>query len=167
MKRLILVGFMGSGKSTVGRLISAQLKLPLIEMDREIEVMAELPISKIFSIYGEDRFREIEREVLLNSLSQEGVIATGGGVLTREENRESLINEPTVIYLKGSIETLLRNVKKDTRNTRPLAQNSDKKTLEALLNERSEAYEKVANKTVIIDNKSIKEIVTEVLEELT
>jgi shikimate kinase len=103
---------------------------------------------------------------LLESLENRGVIATGGGVLTKKENQEMLSNESYVFYLKGTLETLLRNIKNDPINIRPLANEKDEKALDSLLKSRLEAYEDVADVIISIDNYSVEEIVSFIKAEI-
>jgi shikimate kinase len=103
MKNIILIGFMGSGKSTVAKRLAEEFSLPLVEMDLRIEEKAEMSIPDIFSKFGEEKFRELESLVLLESLENRGVIATGGGVLTKKENQEMLSNESYVLKMIPSI----------------------------------------------------------------
>lgn len=158
MKRIILVGFMGSGKSTVGKKLGERLALPLVEMDLEIEKKANMTIPTIFSQFGEDKFREIESDVLRMVLGKEGIIATGGGVLTQKDNVKLLERETSVIYLKGNLETLIKHIQKDKRQTRPLANNANQEELNQLLLTREPDYQKVSDITISIDGKSINEI---------
>ena len=166
MKNIILIGFMGSGKSTVAKRLAEEFSLPLVEMDLRIEEKAEMSIPDIFSKFGEEKFRELESLVLLESLENHGVIATGGGVLTKKENQEMLSNESYVFYLKGTLETLLRNIKNDPINIRPLANEKDEKALDSLLKSRLEAYEDVADVIISIDNYSVEEIVSFIKAEI-
>lgn len=166
MKNIILIGFMGSGKSTIAKRLADEFSLPLIEMDLKIEEKAKMSISDIFANFGEEKFRELESLVLRESLEKEGVIATGGGVLTKKENQLILKNESYVFYLKGTLETLLRNIKNDPINIRPLANEADEIALESLLKSRLEAYEEAADIIISIDNYSVEEIVSFIKAEI-
>lgn len=166
MKRIILIGFMGAGKSTIAKELSRELLLPLIEMDSKIEEQAQMSISNIFAVSGEARFRELETSILIESMKKEGVIATGGGILSREENKEILKKEPFVFYLEASFDTLYKHIKNDNINQRPLAQGENIAYLENLLKERVASYKEVASKTISIDNLSIEEVVSKILMEV-
>ena len=160
MTRVILVGFMGSGKSTIGKELANLLDLPLIEMDKEIETLAGQSISAIFEEVGEEGFRQLETKVLKEALKKQGIIATGGGIVTQKENLALLNEEKVVIYLKGNLSTLINHIEKDQVNQRPLAK--DIKSLTKLFEKRQQVYESVATDTIIIDQKSVSEIVVEI-----
>ncbi len=114
----ILVGLMGSGKSSIGRRLAAHLELPLIDLDDYIVEQAGRSIPKIFAQDGEERFRQIESSALREIIGQHAVIATGGGIVMREENRRLLQAHPPVIWLKASPEFLAERIDGDTN--RPL-----------------------------------------------
>ena len=160
MTRVILVGFMGSGKSTIGKELANLLALPLIEMDKEIETLAGQSISAIFEEVGEEGFRRLETQVLKDALKKQGIIARGGGIVTQKENLALLNEEKVVIYLKGNLSTLINHIEKDQVNQRPLVK--DISSLTKLFEKREEAYESVATDTIIIDQKSVSEIVVEI-----
>ena len=120
---------MGAGKTTIGRRLAEDMKIPFLDLDERIEAIAGCPITEIFRKDGEETFRRMEHDVLKAVLETSGseVISLGGGVLTREENRELLASgKAVVIYLKVDADTIWERVKNDT--TRPLLQASDKET---------------------------------------
>ncbi len=119
-----LIGLPGSGKSTVGRQLARRLQLPFSDSDHVIEARLGCPIREFFEREGEERFRDIEAEVI-DTLSQQGagVLSTGGGAVLRPENRRHLRERGTVIYLKSHPEELIRRLRHDTN--RPLLQVAD------------------------------------------
>ena len=118
--RLILIGPMAAGKSTVGKRLARRLNLNFIDIDEEVEKAAGVSISWIFDVEGEEKFRERENKELIKSLKLEDcVVATGGGVVLSEENR-NILKKGTVIYLETSIQTQLERTLND--NKRPLLQ---------------------------------------------
>ena len=164
--RLILIGPMASGKSTIGRKLSRRLNLDFIDIDEEVEKSAGVSISWIFDVEGEKKFRERECKELIYSLKTNNcVIATGGGVILAEQNR-SLLEKGTVIYLETSIQTQLERTLND--NKRPLLQASDniEKTLRELKEIRDPLFEECANITIKEGKNSHNEVVGKILDKL-
>lgn len=121
LHHLALVGFMGSGKSTVGRLVARQLGLGFVDTDEAIEAKASRRISEIFASEGETAFRALERQVLEELMAREGlVIATGGGLICQPGNLEILRQRALVICLWASADTIWERVRHQTH--RPLLQ---------------------------------------------
>jgi len=164
--RLILIGPMASGKSTVGRRLSKRLKLDFIDVDEEVEKSAGVSISWIFDVEGEKKFRERESKELKNSLNADNcVIATGGGVILSEDNR-NLLKKGTVIYLETSIQTQLERTLND--NKRPLLKESEnvEQTLRELKGIRDPLYEECANITINEGKNSHNAVVDEIIDQL-
>ena len=145
--RLIIIGSMASGKSTVGRKLSKKLGLDFFDIDNEIENKAGAKISWIFDVEGEEKFRDREYEAFSKlSTIENCVISTGGGIVLREENRE-LLNKGTVIYLEISIQTQLERTIND--QDRPLLYGVDKeKTLRKIAEIRNPIYEACSDITI-------------------
>ncbi len=165
-KNIVLVGFMGCGKSTIGKKLARLTEYRFIDMDKEIEAQAGMRISEIFEKYGEDCFREKEA-MLCEELSESGgcIIATGGGVIKSTKNMELLKKNGTVIYIKASPEHIYHNVKYD--NTRPLLAVGDKKRrISELLEERKPLYEERSDITADITGKTAAEAAEVVLNML-
>ncbi len=144
--KIVLTGFMGAGKTTIGRKIADDMKIPFLDLDERIEQIAGCPITEIFKKDGEETFRRMEHDVLKAVLETPGaeVISLGGGVLTNPENSRLLKeSKALVIYLKADADTIWERVKDDT--TRPLLQASDKETayrnMCARLESREASYE--------------------------
>ncbi|CAN5292108.1 shikimate kinase AroK [soil metagenome] len=148
---LWLVGMMGSGKTTIGRQVADRLDKPFRDTDQMIEDMAGMPITQIFDQEGEPGFRHREAEaVRIAARDDDAVIATGGGVLTQPENRLLLKSSGTVVWLRASVETLLKRIGQ-TRD-RPLLRGADRRTaLANLLAERTTAYTQGADFTIDTD----------------
>ena len=143
--KVVFTGFMGAGKTSIGRRLADDMKIPFVDLDERIVQIAGCPISEIFSKDGEETFRRMEHDVLKVVLEAPGseVISLGGGVLTQEENRKLLSeSKALVIYLQADADTIWERVKDDT--TRPLLQASDKETayknMRARLESREESY---------------------------
>jgi shikimate kinase len=139
-RNLILIGFMGTGKTSVGMRVAKSLGMRFVDTDRLIVRKAGKPIPKIFEESGEGAFREIETEVLRKCAAGMGqVISTGGGIVTLERNREILKEAGYVIWLKASPETIYERVK-NNRN-RPLLHTEDpQRTIREMLEARREFY---------------------------
>ncbi|HEY4706940.1 MAG TPA: shikimate kinase [Thermodesulfobacteriota bacterium] len=140
---IVLTGFMGTGKSTVGRLLSRRLGLRFVDIDELIEAEAGMTIAAIFSSKGEPAFREMEaamvKRLASGELGEGLVVSTGGGVVMLPENRELLKGWGTLVCLKASVEEILRRV--GERTDRPLLARPDRKeAITTLLREREEAY---------------------------
>jgi len=138
MKNLVLTGFMGTGKSTVGRVLAKKLGYRFIDVDSEIERIEGKSINEIFAACGEDGFRDIEsREIERISKLSNSVIATGGGAVLRKENIDNLRKNGMVVLLKADVDTIVQRLSADT--SRPLANGKNKEELAEKLKSR-EAY---------------------------
>jgi shikimate kinase len=142
---IFLIGPMGAGKTTIGRQVAALLKKRFADADHEIEKRTGVSIPTIFDIEGEEGFRQREAAVIADlSREHDLVLATGGGAVLREENREALKANGTVVYLQADIETLVERTRRD-RN-RPLLQTDDPRgKIEKLLREREPIYQELAD----------------------
>ncbi|MFX3617404.1 MAG: shikimate kinase [Sporolactobacillus sp.] len=159
----ILVGFMGSGKTTIGQLLAKHLGCPHLDLDALIVAHEEKSINQIFADQGEDYFRSLESEILATALDQDGILSTGGGTPIRPNNRQLLIQAGVpVIYLKTSPEVIIDRLQGD--QSRPLFQSLDKKKLIHLHQERENAYRQSATIKINTDHKEPMEIVRNILE---
>lgn len=167
MKTVILIGFMGAGKTTVGMALAERFKIPLVDTDQRIVEKAGMSISEIFDRKGEEVFRQIESQVLSELLAQKSpmVVSVGGGLPLKEENRSRLRRIGTVVYLEVKPETVLERLKGD--NSRPLLAGPDgKQKAFGLLKKRGPIYQEAADLVVSVDGKSVEEIVGELEERL-
>jgi shikimate kinase len=139
-RSVVLVGMMGAGKSTIGRRLSARLRLPFVDADIEIESAAGMSIPDIFETHGEPHFRDGEARVIARLLdSGPGIIATGGGAFLREQTRSRVRDKGISIWLKADADIVLRRVRR--RADRPLLQTADPAaTIERLIEEREPFY---------------------------
>ena len=139
--KIVLLGFMGSGKSTIGKLLSERLKVPFLDLDEEIVRKTGLSIPEIFSSSGEEKFREIEREVLIGLLSKSEslIVSTGGGAPAYKDNMELINKNGTSIYLKADFEKLWERISKD--GNRPLVA-AGKEKVRKLFERRIPFYER-------------------------
>lgn len=139
------MGMPGCGKSTVGRHLARQLNLPFADSDSEIESRIGMPIRDFFAREGEERFRDLEQEVIDELTLQDSlVLATGGGAVLRPSNRDALHSRTHVLYLRASPEDLFRRLRHDTQ--RPLLQVADpQQRLRELFRERDPLYRRTAH----------------------
>lgn len=138
---IVLVGIMGSGKTSVGKRLASILGAKFHDSDHEIEEAAGMKVAEIFERFGEDYFRDGERRVIARLLDAPPcVLATGGGAFVSEENRRIIAKSGTSIWLKAELETLWDRVK--DRSTRPLLQQPNpKQVLKNLMEKRHTAYQ--------------------------
>jgi shikimate kinase len=162
---IVLIGMMGAGKSTIGRRLSARLRLPFVDADTEIEAAAGMSISDIFETHGEPHFRDGEARVIARLLDNgPAVVATGGGAFMREETRDRIRAKAISIWLKAEAEIILRRVRR--RSDRPLLQTADPAaTIERLLVEREPVYQ-TADLTIWSRDVPHERIVDECIEAL-
>lgn len=165
MRNVILIGFMGCGKTTVGLRLSYRLRRTVIDTDKEIEREEKRTISDIFATDGEPCFRDMETACLKRLLENTDgqIISVGGGLPVREENRQLLRELGQVFYLRAKGETIYERLKGDI--TRPLLQGDDPMTkIETLLKERDSYYRAAADVVITVDGKSFGEILSEIEE---
>ena len=149
VSKIILVGMMGAGKTTIGKLLSNKLNYNFIDLDKIIEEKSGVKINTIFEIEGESGFRDRELQALRYSLEKDQVIiSTGGGIVTYEKSRTQLIkNNALIIYLKANLQTLCNRLKND--NSRPILNVADKEqVIERVLEEREPYYYDLADMDV-------------------
>jgi len=161
-KNLVLIGMMGSGKSTIGRLLSNKTSLNLIDIDKLIEKETKLEIKDIFQKKGENFFRKIEEKITLNSLEfSNNIIAIGGGAFLNDKIREKIRNNCISVWLKCSEQTLISRIKNSKK--RPKAYLLKDKDLIKLINNRSKIYSK-ADYKINCDSLTKKEITNKILK---
>ncbi len=162
-KKVFLVGFMGSGKTTIGRLLAKKLKVPFVDIDEEIEIREGLKIPEIFALKGENYFRKLELEVLKEiTLSLPSfVMATGGGLGANPRAMEFMKKHGTVVWLDIDFDTFLRRTSKDPN--RPLLKRGEEK-LKKLFEERKKVYSLADIR--VKSQKSVELTLKKLLEEL-
>lgn len=164
MKHIILIGFMGAGKTTVGKLLARRLRYPFFDTDQLIEGQAGMSVSRIFELMGEEKFRGLETEILKGSWTREEnwVLSVGGGLPMREENRRLLKDIGVVVYLRVQADTVLERLAGDT--SRPLLKGGNvRERVDSLLGRRGALYEEGADVVVDVDGKRPEEIGEEIL----
>lgn len=165
-KNIILIGFMGSGKSSIGRELSQTLGYPVLDTDSLIVQRAGKPIRALFEEEGEEAFRDLESRVL-SDLEEEQptrcIIATGGGIILRPENRAILRRLGFVVWLVVSPAEIVRRTRRNKE--RPLLNNEDPEgTIARLLEERTALYRQTAHQPVETDGLTFPEITTGIIE---
>ena len=166
LKNLILVGFMGTGKSTIGRQLSKALGYPLIDTDARIVAQQKRPIPKIFEEDGEEHFRDLETETL-RTLREESchkrIIATGGGIVLRPENQQLLRDLGFVVWLVAQPDAILERTSRNKE--RPLLQTRDpEETIRLMLSQRDSCYRECAHLILETTNLEFSEITTGIIE---
>lgn len=144
-RNIVLVGFMGTGKTTVGQLLSKQTGMPLVDMDSMIEERAGKAISKIFAEDGETHFRSLERAIVRDLSTRSGqIVSTGGGIVLDPDNIPDYEKGGLVVCLLASAETILERVRHD--DTRPLLAGDKQEKILQILKTRRPLYEAIAHK---------------------
>lgn len=161
--RIVLVGFMACGKTTVGDLLAKKLNKLQIDLDQAIVEREKLTIPEIFAKFGEDHFRLCEHRALLANIGKDAVITTGGGTPMRDDNAACLINSGApVILLDAEIQTIVDRIGND--KNRPLANRLDVGGMAKLKASRQERYEQVANLKIQTDHLTPEEICQQILD---
>lgn len=158
---IFFVGLMGSGKTTIGRALARKLNLHFVDSDHEIEKRTGVSVPTIFEIEGEGGFRDRESEVIADLVTSKNLIlATGGGAVLREQNRELLKNNGTVVYLRAPVEELFARTSRD-RN-RPLLQTADPMArLQELFVLRDPLYKETAHVIIDTNRQSVQQLVSD------
>ena len=142
MKNIVLIGFMGVGKTTIGQLLAEKLSVAFFDTDKIIEQNMNMTVSEFFEKLGEKEFRKYETEVVELLSNTEGcVISCGGGIVLNKTNMNILSKNGIIVYLKANIDTIVKRVSSD--RTRPIiaAMENPKKEIELLFNKRKNFYE--------------------------
>ena len=167
INNIILVGPMGSGKTTIGRRLSEKLSLDFFDSDYEIIDATGVSIDHIFDVEGEKGFRSRESDVIKKlCITPNIVLATGGGAVILKENRELIKKAGVVVYLSSSVDQILRRTAKS--KTRPLLEKSNnrRKTIADILEARDSLYKEVASVIINTNGKKLNEVIDEIIEAL-
>jgi len=165
MKNIVLIGFMGTGKTEVGRILAKKLGYKLIDADTEIEKEQKMTITEIFKQYGESKFRDIEADVIRRlSVIKNIIISTGGGAVLRQENIDNLRKNGVIVCLAASPETILKRTSRNTN--RPLLQvENPLQKIKDLLEFRKPYYDK-ADIMIDTEGKSPLQVAEEIIEKV-
>ena len=167
INNIILVGPMGSGKTTIGRRLSERLSLDFFDSDHEIVNITGVSIDHIFDVEGEKGFRTRESDVLKKLCNMPNIVlATGGGAVLLKENRELMKKASSIIYLSSSVDQILRRTAKS--KTRPLLEKSNnrRKTITDIVNARDSLYNEVSSNIIDTNGKKLNEVIDEIIEVL-
>ena len=166
MQNIFLIGFMGSGKSTVATVFEQKHQMQLIEMDRLLSEKEGMTIPEIFESRGEEYFRNLETELLrtLNT-GESQIISCGGGVVLRDENIKLMKENGVVVLLMATPKTILKRVK-DSKDRPLLNGNMNEAYIAELLKKRKQRYSVAADVVVHTDGKSALEICNEIVEKI-
>ena len=162
-KNIYLVGLMGSGKTTLGKILANKIDKQFYDSDQVIEEKLGVDVPIIFEYEGEAGFREREKDILKELVGiQNIVLATGGGIILSKSNRDLLAKNGIVVYLKSNQKDLILRMKND--KTRPLLKNGNiEEIIKKLCKEREPLYEEIADFEIMTKNKRIHEIVNEIM----
>ncbi|MBT3827365.1 MAG: shikimate kinase [Nitrosomonadales bacterium] len=162
-KNIYLIGLMGSGKTTLGRILSKKLDKAFFDSDQVLEEKLGVNVPMIFEYEGEAGFREREKDVLKELVSKKDIVlATGGGIILSESNRNLLSKNGIVIYLKSDQRDLISRMKND--KSRPLLKTGNiEAIIKKLCKEREPLYEAISDFEVSTKNKRIHEVVNEII----
>ncbi len=163
-KSVALIGFMGSGKATVGPLLSTLLGIPFVDLDEAVVERAEMSVSEVFEAEGESGWRRREREALVELAADTPLIlGCGGGVVLDPENRRTLRERYATVYLAASTDTLVERLA-DTAGRPLLDVPEPKKQIERLSAQRLPVYEAAADITIVTDGRTPPEIAGEIAD---
>lgn len=162
MKPIYLIGFMGSGKTTIGKELAACLNQEVIDTDEEIVKRENKNINDIFAQHGEGYFRSLESLILNEMDGRAGVITTGGGIVINPENRKRLSETGIVFFLFASPEEIFKRIEKD--HSRPLLKGDKKRLIRELYEKRMPLYIETAHVIIDTTNKDKAEIIQEIID---
>ncbi len=165
-KSIVFIGFMGAGKTTIGKMVAAKLNREFIDVDEEIEKEYKMPVSQIFKEFGEKAFRDREKSLITKLCKQRNmVISLGGGAFLREEIREGCLSSCIVIFLEVSFEQWKERVS-SLIESRPVLQGKTLEEMEDLFNNRQKIYAKHHIK-IVADNLAPDEIADLIISKLS
>lgn len=166
MKQVLLIGFMGAGKTTVGQMLAKRLEVEFVDSDEVIVSKAGMSIADYFEKKGEAAFRQLETDALKELASKPGVIATGGGIVTSEGNREVLKQIHNVVFLKADPLVSLKRIINDEQVVRPLALEKSNEEIVELSSSRLTLYEECADWVVDTSVSTPQEVCDTILSQI-
>lgn len=161
MKAIYLIGFMGAGKTTVGRALAEKMQCPFYDSDQTVAERTGRSIPQLFDEVGEDGFRDLEQQALQSLPTENCIIATGGGIILREDNRKYMKEKGTVIWLHANPTEIIKRL--ETDSSRPLLSGNKEKQIVQLYQKRLDLYNLAADLQIHTDRKTKMEITEEIL----
>ncbi|MDV2580973.1 shikimate kinase [Alkalibacillus haloalkaliphilus] len=160
MTTIALIGFMGSGKTTIGQRLARSMEIPFVDTDDEIVNRVGMSIPEIFDHFGEQYFRGVESEILKSLSKKECVVATGGGIIKLDTNRQMLrSNDFLTVWLDLTFDTVMKRIAND--ESRPLW-NQDVEKRMSLFNSRQALYHDSSHFSVNVDGQPVEELIEEI-----
>jgi len=164
---VVLIGYRGTGKSTVGKIVAARLDRTLLSTDAEIVTRAGQSIPDLVAQHGWDYFRDLESQVCQELAGRDGlVIDTGGGAILRSQNVEALKKTGTLFWLTASVDTIAKRISRDTQRPSLTGTKSFVEEIQEVLRERTPKYETAADHVITTEGRSIVQIADEILARL-
>ena len=161
---IVLIGYRGTGKSTVGKILAERLGRELVSTDAEIISRARLPVPDIVQRFGWDHFRDLESEVCRDLAGKDGlIIDTGGGAILRQQNVDSLKKNGVLIWLTADVRTITERIGGDTQRPSLTGAKSFTEEVEEVLRERQPKYKSAANHIIETDGRSVAEVAVAIL----
>lgn len=163
---VVLIGYRGTGKSTVGKIVAARLGRVLVSTDAEIVKSAGQSISEIVAKHGWEYFRDLETKICQDLAGRDGVVIdTGGGAILRSQNVEELKHTGKLFWLTASVETIAKRIGSDTQRPSLTGTKSFIDEIQDVLRERTPKYQAAANHVVETEGKSLTQVADEILEQ--
>ena len=161
---VVLIGYRGTGKSTVGKIVAARLGRELLSTDTEIVRLAGQPISQIVEQHGWEYFRDLESKICQDLASKDGVVIdTGGGAILRPQNVEVLKRTGRLFWLTASVEVIAKRIGSDTQRPSLTGTKSFVDEIQDVLRERLPQYQAAADETIATVGKSVSQVADEIL----
>jgi len=161
---VVLLGFMGAGKTTVGKILAHKTNREQVDLDQKIVETINMPIAEYFDKYGVEAFRKLETQVLKEHMDFPGIVSPGGGIILERENQKILKEMPLVVYLQTNLDELLSRINQDNDNDRPLVHDKAIEEIKDIYLPRVPLYEEIADYIIDTTDKTPEEIADMIIE---